>query len=69
MMFSISPWNQGYSIKLSYPGTGVRSEKFFAYNVDELHEAMDHYYMHNNHSHREPVEGCPLCRAVYREED
>jgi len=61
-MISFENWNQGYLIRLSNPGTGERSQKFFARDVNELHEALDHYYGHNGHWRREPVEGCPLCR-------
>ena len=61
-MITISHQGNGYNVKVSWPGTGQRGYNVHARTVDALHEVIDHYYMHNGHSLREPVETCPLCQ-------
>ena len=62
-MITITHEGNGYKIKLSWPGTGTRGYNVHANDVNEIHAALDHYYMHNDHYKIEPADNCLLCRS------
>lgn len=64
-MISFSNEYRGYKVKVSNPGTGVRGYSFTARDLDEAHQALDHYYGKN---HGEGREDCPTCRLVAKED-
>ena len=57
----------GFSLKLSWPGSGWRPSRVKAHNVAEIHEIIDHY--HGAPGHLGERENCPLCRAMPHEEE
>jgi hypothetical protein len=61
-MISIENYGNGYKIKLSNPGSGMRGFSVFASNLGEVHLAIDHYC--GNHHASINVPQCPLCRNV-----
>jgi len=61
-MITISHQENGYKVKVSWPGTGQRGYNVHANDIDAIHEVIDHYYAHNGGHAREPVETCPLCQ-------
>ena len=57
----------GFTISLVEPGSGLRSRKYNARNMDEVHSAIDHYFGigRTNHHHDDVgVSNCPICRTL-----
>jgi hypothetical protein len=63
-MITIDRGMNEYKLKFSEPGTGWRSHKVVARDVDEIKEAIDHYYGEAPHA-LSPQKNCPLCRKLH----
>jgi hypothetical protein len=62
-MLKIEQNGYSFAVHVSEPGTGWRGYKVEAEDLDELHNAIDHYF---RGMHRKPGEPCPLCREQAR---
>lgn len=58
-MLKISREGNGYKVATSYPGAGVRGKRWHARDLEEVHQALEHYY--GPYHGRDPVDNCPLC--------
>jgi len=56
-VITIAPVYNDYKMKFSYPGTGTRGFSVLAKSIEEVHTAIDHYYMRPHDKAK-----CPLCR-------
>ena len=63
-MIAITQEGNEYKMKFSWPGTGYRGFSVYAYDIDEIHEAIDHHYLHGDHRAGTRIEECPLCREM-----
>ena len=60
-MITIQQVYNQYKIIFSNPGTRTRGVSFMANNIEEIHEAIDHYYMRHQLKWT-----CPVCRDKKR---
>lgn len=58
-MMTITRDGNGYKIKTSWPGSGLRGKTFKAKTVAEVQAAVAHYYNAGEHN----TDICPLCHS------
>ena len=56
-----------YDLKVSEPGTRWRGYVIVANNLQEVQEAISHYFHGNSPEHNE--DHCPLCRRIEERKD
>ena len=65
-MITIRPVYNEHKMTFSNPGSGQRGFSVMARGVAEIHEAIDHYFLHGKHKGLAGTgrtrKGCPLCR-------
>ena len=64
-------WN-GFKVRISEPGTGMRGYSVLARDMDEAKLALEHYYPPNGGNKKHPIGGrndCPLCRLIQKEHE
>ncbi len=64
-MIKIVRDGQGFTMQFSAPGTGMRSYRVHAANVDEVTLSIRHHF--GDDAHHGTHDGCPLCRLMQQE--